>query len=301
MSDLHQRVVQASPPRGQAPIGVIRDRVQRRSRRRRGLVASGAVAVLVGAALTAAAIAGPDVVQVGTSGRNVEVPDVTGLPVAEAKQVLKRAGLKGAVVSGYVERDGKRVPWSDPDGPDAVVAAHEPPAGSRVPRGSVVGLRTAAMDRELCSVFTEIPPRRGDAEDLASTEGFFEMLREARPYAQGAIADAINQLLAHHDAGGSVADAPSLTLDRVAVQHDACSRANRSEGAGGSSASEAEAGELGFCPDTRHATDSSSGSSWRSPWAPPSACRSHPASAIDGPHGPGPDPEPVLSQWVRAR
>jgi beta-lactam-binding protein with PASTA domain len=60
------------------------------------------------------------------------VPDVVGRQVGQAQAVLRKAGLVGVAY----ERD--------PQGADSVVVAQEPPAGSTVPRGSVVGFRTRA-------------------------------------------------------------------------------------------------------------------------------------------------------------
>lgn len=233
-SSLRQRLLEASPPFGRVPIGAIRACVQRRRQQRRLALALGGAAATVALIAVAGSMIGGDLVQVGTSDGDVKVPDVTGLSVAEAKQALEQVGLKGSVASGSVVRDGRTVPWSDPDDAEALVAAQEPPGGARVPRGSIVGLRTGIASRDLCAVFTEIPPREGDALDLAASPGFFDMLRRARPHASGQLADAIDLLLLHRDAGGSDAAAPAGALDRVTVQHDACAR----NAAGGSSADE---------------------------------------------------------------
>lgn len=69
----------------------------------------------------------------GASGDRVPVPDVVGLDLAAAADAVERAGLQ--VVDGGVAA-------GDPTGPDAVVAAQEPPAGVEVPAGACVGFRT---------------------------------------------------------------------------------------------------------------------------------------------------------------
>lgn len=63
----------------------------------------------------------------------IDVPDGIGLPLTEAAIRMQRAGLN--VV-------GTGTPSGDPTGQDAIVRAQEPPAGTRVPRGSCIGFRT---------------------------------------------------------------------------------------------------------------------------------------------------------------
>jgi PASTA domain len=65
-----------------------------------------------------------------TTVNMVEVPDAFGRTLAQAKTVMRAAGLQGAAD----ERD--------PQVPGAVVVVQEPAAGNRVPRHSVVGFRT---------------------------------------------------------------------------------------------------------------------------------------------------------------
>jgi len=60
------------------------------------------------------------------------VPDVVGWHVGQAQAVMLKAGLVGVAYE------------PDSQGSDSVVVAQEPPAGSTVPRGSVVGFRTRA-------------------------------------------------------------------------------------------------------------------------------------------------------------
>jgi PASTA domain len=60
----------------------------------------------------------------------VEVPDAFGQTLAQAKAVMRAAGLQGAAED------------RDPQVPGAVVVVQEPAAGNRVPRNSVVGFRT---------------------------------------------------------------------------------------------------------------------------------------------------------------
>jgi PASTA domain len=62
--------------------------------------------------------------------RGYAVPDVLGRTLAQAKRVMRVAGLQGAASD------------RDPQGPTAVVVAQEPPAGVLVPPGSVIGFRT---------------------------------------------------------------------------------------------------------------------------------------------------------------
>ena len=70
-------------------------------------------------------------------GGGVTVPDVVGLPLAEATSRVESVGLK-VRGTGAVE--------SDPQHPAAIVVAQEPPAGADVPGGSLVGFRTRAAD-----------------------------------------------------------------------------------------------------------------------------------------------------------
>lgn len=66
-------------------------------------------------------------------GGEVDVPSVVGLGVEEASAAIRAVGL---AIAGDGVEDG------DPTGPLAVVTAQEPPAGSAVPAGACVGLRT---------------------------------------------------------------------------------------------------------------------------------------------------------------
>lgn len=163
---------------------------------------------LGGAELRFGGEAGPD-----TAGA-VPVPDVQGLTLAEAEDRLRAAGLAGGPSSGSG--------WEDPDEAEAVVADQEPPPGTIVARGDVVGFRTALVTPELCAVFMQMPPRQGDAQDLARTDGYWDMLSEARAFADPRLAGYIDDLLAHHETGDPVEDAPNRALDSVAVHHDAC-------------------------------------------------------------------------------
>ncbi len=60
----------------------------------------------------------------------IRVPDEIGQPLGRAQQQLRAAGLKGVAYD------------RDPQGPQALVVAQEPPAGELAPPGSVIGLRT---------------------------------------------------------------------------------------------------------------------------------------------------------------
>jgi hypothetical protein len=62
--------------------------------------------------------------------RGYAVPDALGRTLAQAERVMRVGGLRGSAI----ERD--------PQGPNAVVVAQEPPAGVLVPPGSVVGFQT---------------------------------------------------------------------------------------------------------------------------------------------------------------
>lgn len=68
-----------------------------------------------------------------TGDASVEVPDVVGRELADARRMLEAAGLT-------VVDDG--VPAGDDTSATAVVTAQEPPAGARVPAGACVGMRT---------------------------------------------------------------------------------------------------------------------------------------------------------------
>jgi hypothetical protein len=60
----------------------------------------------------------------------VRLPDLVGRTLGQAQQRLRTRGLQG-VASDH-----------DPQTPDALVVAQKPPAGTLIPPGSVVGLRT---------------------------------------------------------------------------------------------------------------------------------------------------------------
>ena len=61
----------------------------------------------------------------------VDIPDVTGLTIAEATSAMRTAGL-------YVEQERMRV--KDFDWPEPIIGAQYPHAGSNVPQGSAVTL-----------------------------------------------------------------------------------------------------------------------------------------------------------------
>ena len=148
-----------------------------------------------------------------TTGQ-AEVPHVEGMKLADAQSGLRAAGLEGKPATGPG--------WSDPDQSDALVVHQEPPAGTRVPSGSVIGFRTAAVTAELCDVFMQLPPRRGDAHDLAATDGYWRMLVQAQPVAPRPLDEYIHTLLDHRDDGRPVPQAPVHALDAVTIAHDAC-------------------------------------------------------------------------------
>jgi hypothetical protein len=149
----------------------------------------------------------------------VRVPDVTGMTLAEAEKALQAVDLAGEPVSGPA--------WSDPDAPEAVVVAQQPPVGTELAAGEVVGFRTALVTPELCDVLTQIPPRRGDAGDLARSDGYWDVLRQARPVAQSPLAGHMDDLLAHDEDGAPLGEDAERALDSVAIHHDACSGQRR--------------------------------------------------------------------------
>lgn len=149
-------------------------------------------------------------------GEKVPVPDVQGLSLTRAEQALRATGLTGGPTSGPG--------WEDPDEPEAVVVSQEPPPGTLVEHGDEVGFRTALINPELCAVFTQLPPRQGDAHDLARTDGYWDMLGEARTFADPRLAGYIDDLLDHHAVGAAVEEAPDRALDSVTIHHDACSQ-----------------------------------------------------------------------------
>ena len=73
---------------------------------------------------------GTSTLSTATTVDSVEVPDAFGQPLAQAKTVMRAAGLQGAA-------DDR-----DPQAPGAVVVVQEPAAGNLVPRDSVVWFRT---------------------------------------------------------------------------------------------------------------------------------------------------------------
>jgi hypothetical protein len=152
--------------------------------------------------------------------QQVHVPDVVGLALDEAQQILRVLDLEGRAVSGTFE--GRA--WQDPDDPDAVVVSQTRPAGTLVRPGEIVGFRTALIDPELCAVLTALPPRQGDAMALTATDGYWDVLERARPHAAEPLAGYLDELLAHHDAGLPTQEAPGKSIDSVAIHHDACSR-----------------------------------------------------------------------------
>lgn len=145
---------------------------------------------------------------------NLTLPNVEGLPLAQAQEQLEFLGLHGELVSGP--------DWSDPTDPQAVVVHQEPPAGTLVPRGAVVGFRTALITKSLCDVFTDVPKRAGDAQALAATDGFWDMLERAEPVAPEPLANDIRALLDFQETGQPMEQAPARALDRVTIHHDAC-------------------------------------------------------------------------------
>ena len=141
---------------------------------------------------------------------HLTLPNLTGLPLAEAQGQLEDLGLRGEPASG------------DPTDPDAVIVHHEPPAGALVPHDAVVGFRTALITPALCDVFTDVPQRQGDAHALARADGYWDMLERAEPVAPPHLAQHIRTLLDFHETGQPLEQAPTQALDRVTTHHDAC-------------------------------------------------------------------------------
>jgi hypothetical protein len=75
----------------------------------------------------------------------VQVPNMEGRPLAEAQQRFAALGLPTSAHD------------TDPTTPGSVVVSQEPPAGTLVPRGSAVGLRTALVTPALCAALADIP------------------------------------------------------------------------------------------------------------------------------------------------
>lgn len=150
--------------------------------------------------------------------QSVVVPDVEGLTVEVARDRLDAAGLSGDAVRG--ETEGGR--WADPDGSSALVVSQQPPPGAVVEPGDVVGFRTAVVNSQLCAVLDQLPPRAGDAQDLANQAGFWEAISTAAEFAEQPLAGYIDQLLTHRAGDQPVAEAPPHVLGSVAIHHDAC-------------------------------------------------------------------------------
>jgi hypothetical protein len=74
--------------------------------------------------------AGPTTSATTPTALAVRLPDMVGRTLNQAQQQLRTADLQG-LASDH-----------DPQTPDALVVAQEPPAGTRIPPGSVVGFRT---------------------------------------------------------------------------------------------------------------------------------------------------------------
>lgn len=190
-------------------------------------VVSAALIVAVGVVAAVSAIQPPRVEFFdepdSVGGVEVPVPDMQWLTLKRAEQTLRATGLTGGPASGPG--------WEDPDEPEAVVVGQKPPPGTLVEHGDAVGLRTALINPDLCAVFTQLPPRQGDAHDLARTDGYWDMLSEARTFADPRLAGYIDDLLDHHAAGAAVEEAPDRALASVTVHHDACSQAATAGGA----------------------------------------------------------------------
>lgn len=85
--------------------------------------------VLPPATAVSSIIAPPAPITTSTTG-GVLVPQAIGHTLAQAMTMMRAVGLPSSAHD------------RDPQGPSAVVVAHEPPAGSRVPPNSPVGFRT---------------------------------------------------------------------------------------------------------------------------------------------------------------
>ncbi len=74
------------------------------------------------------------------------VPDLTGLPLAEAETIVSTAGLKPVVTSnaGTQTGDGGPTPISSAGSSRPIVVAQQPSAGSRITRSSSISLQVAS-------------------------------------------------------------------------------------------------------------------------------------------------------------
>lgn len=118
-------------------------RARRRHRRRATAEALAGTVLVTLIGVGAFALAGDDATRLTTDGpRTAEapvageetVPDVVGSAVGRARRTLRDAGLVLSVSPGSPAVDG------------AVIVASEPGAGSDVPQGAIVGVRTALPD-----------------------------------------------------------------------------------------------------------------------------------------------------------
>lgn len=208
MRDLHTVLDGAIPrPETMVDLAALWDQGRRRRRRRRTAVLVLATFSVVG--VSAVAVVSRDsssnvrVVPAdnGTTSAGVDagvgsvvVPDVVGAPVSKATATLRKVGLRGLVFQ------------LDSQAADATVVAHEPPAGSTVPRGSVVGFRTAAPRPSTKSQCPKaINPRTGGGDGLPPAPGDIDvahmmgLVDSSREQILATYRSAVAVYLAHRD------------------------------------------------------------------------------------------------------
>lgn len=214
------------------PVGELARRTARRRTRRRALGSAVALVALAGLGVGAVRLTNDDGQQVRTHDQrttttsvqsgalSVSVPPVVGKSVSEAATVLESAGLELSVSDG------------DAAFTNAVVAAAEPGEAVEVPRGSVIGVRTALPDPP---VEVECPsarhPRGGanadglpsaDNLDRTSAEETVQTLRSQVPATSDTrVFLGIWDRWAYSDDNGTITTAPTTGYQAIVVTPDA--------------------------------------------------------------------------------
>lgn len=145
----------------------------------------------------------------------VRVPDVEGRSLAEARRRFAEVGLPASAYE------------ADPTGPGSVVVSQEPAAGTLVPRGSVVGLRTALVTEALCAALVGVPDTDGGF--APAPPGLLDRLDAAARVAPSELRPSIRTIVSWQRAH------PAMTidgwppealnaLDRLLVHRRACAR-----------------------------------------------------------------------------
>lgn len=135
--------------------------------------------------------------------------------VAKARQRFAAAGLPASPADG------------DPTWPGSVVVSQEPPAGTLVPRGSAVGLRTAVVTAALCAALAGVP----DTDDgfAPAPAGLLARLDGAAAVAPAELRSVIRMIVAWQRTHPTMtADSwpPEAVkaLDRLLVHRHVCAR-----------------------------------------------------------------------------